>query len=337
MALTATERAARVKLMIFDVDGVLTDGTLYFTCDGDAMKGFNSMDGHGLKLLEQAGISTAIITGRHSKIVERRARELHVPHLYQGISDKLVAFGKLLEAAGVAADECGYMGDDWPDLAVMLRVGFAAAPASAHPEVLGRAHWIANARGGHGAAREVIDTLLRAQHRLPHPSQVVTADNAHTPDYFADDFSISMLDESGVTQYRITAASMIHYEDDAATHATQPAIRAFTPGQPVVTVTGKRAIINADGSIVDLYNNARIVRDAGPADPRMQADSEHFRVLTNDDIIETGKPVKLLRGASQMAANGMIYNNVTREMHLLGQVRGMITASDTAAGGAFRK
>ncbi|KAG0161975.1 hypothetical protein DFQ30_004640, partial [Apophysomyces sp. BC1015] len=165
MALTATERAARVKLMIFDVDGVLTDGTLYFTCDGDAMKGFNSMDGHGLKLLEQAGISTAIITGRHSKIVERRARELHVPHLYQGISDKLVAFGKLLEAAGVAADECGYMGDDWPDLAVMLRVGFAAAPASAHPEVLGRAHWIANARGGHGAAREVIDTLLRAQHR----------------------------------------------------------------------------------------------------------------------------------------------------------------------------
>ncbi|MEJ2767293.1 KdsC family phosphatase [Mycetohabitans sp. B46] len=165
MALTAIERAARVKLMIFDVDGVLTDGTLYFTPDGDAMKGFNSMDGHGLKLLEQAGIATAIITARNSRIVELRAREIHVSYLYQGISDKLVAFDKLLNAAGVTADECGYMGDDWPDLAVMLRVGFAAAPASAHCEVRSRAHWIATARGGHGAAREVIDTLLRAQGR----------------------------------------------------------------------------------------------------------------------------------------------------------------------------
>lgn len=165
MALSAIERAARVKLMIFDVDGVLTDGTLYFTCDGDAMKGFNSMDGHGLKLLEQAGIATAIITGRDSKIVELRAREIHVSYLYQGMRDKLVAFNTLLDAAGVTAHECGYMGDDWPDLAVMLRVGFAAAPANAHLEVLNRAHWVADARGGHGAVREVIDTLLRAQHR----------------------------------------------------------------------------------------------------------------------------------------------------------------------------
>lgn len=165
MALTAIERAARVKLMIFDVDGVLTDGTLYFTSDGDAMKGFNSMDGHGLKLLEQAGIATAIITGRNSKIVALRAAEIRVSYLYQGVRDKRVAFGKLLEAAGVAADACGYMGDDWPDLAVMQRVGFAAAPANAHPEALGCAHWVANARGGHGAAREVADTLLRAQHQ----------------------------------------------------------------------------------------------------------------------------------------------------------------------------
>lgn len=178
-------------------------------------------------------------------------------------------------------------------------------------------------------------TYWLLQNTLPRPAQMVSADKAHTPDYFADQFSISMLDESGVTQYRIAAASMVHYEDDAATHATLPAIRAFTPGQPVVTATGKRAVINADGSIVDLYDDAHIVRDAGSTDPRMQADSEHFRVLTNDDIIETEKPVKLLRGLSQMTANGMIYNNVTREMRLLGQVHGMIAASDTAAGGPF--
>lgn len=180
-------------------------------------------------------------------------------------------------------------------------------------------------------------TYWLLQNNLPRQSQLVPVDKAHTPDYFADTFSISMLDENGVTQYRIAAASMIHYEDDSATHATHPAIRAFSPGQPVVTATSQRAAINADGSIVDLYDNARIVRDASATEPRMQADSEHFRVLTNDDIIQTEKPVKLLRGSSQMTANGMIYNNVTREMRLLGQVRGMIAASDTAAGGPFGK
>ncbi|UDG82517.1 KdsC family phosphatase [Candidatus Vallotia cooleyia] len=165
MTLTITERAARVKLMIFDVDGTLTDGTLYFTPDGDAIKGFNSMDGHGLKLLEQAGIATAIITGRNSKIVELRAREIRVSHLYQGMSNKLIAFDKLLNISGVSANECGYMGDDWPDLAIMLRIGFSAAPAGAHPEVRNRAHLVTTARSGHGAAREVIDIILRAQDR----------------------------------------------------------------------------------------------------------------------------------------------------------------------------
>ncbi|HVE08836.1 MAG TPA: HAD family hydrolase [Paraburkholderia sp.] len=163
--LTATERAARVKLMIFDVDGVLTDGGLMFTADGDTMKSFNSMDGHGAKLLREAGIETAIITGRQSGIVPARAKDLHITHIYQGIGDKRVAFAELLKATGRTPEECGYMGDDWPDLAVMLKVGFAAAPANSHPEVIARAHWVSEARGGHGAVREVCDTLLRAQNR----------------------------------------------------------------------------------------------------------------------------------------------------------------------------
>ncbi len=163
--LTATERASRVKLMIFDVDGVLTDGGLMFTAEGDTMKSFNSMDGHGAKLLREAGIDTAIITGRQSGIVAVRAKELKITHVYQGVSDKTVAFAELLKATGVKPEECGYMGDDWPDLAVMLKVGFAAAPANSHPEVIARAHWVSEARGGHGAAREVCDTLLRAQNR----------------------------------------------------------------------------------------------------------------------------------------------------------------------------
>nr|WKF58216.1 3-deoxy-D-manno-octulosonate 8-phosphate phosphatase KdsC [Paraburkholderia busanensis] len=162
---TATERASRVKLMIFDVDGVLTDGGLLFTAEGDTMKGFHSMDGHGMKLLRQAGIDTAIITGRKSGIVAVRAKEMNVTHVYQGVQDKPAAFADLLQQTGLKAEECGYMGDDWVDLAVMLNVGFAAAPANSHPEVIARAHWVSEARGGHGAAREVVDTLLRAQHK----------------------------------------------------------------------------------------------------------------------------------------------------------------------------
>ena len=164
-ALSAAERASRVKLMIFDVDGVLTDGGLLFTAEGDTMKAFHSMDGHGAKLLREAGIDTAIITGRKSGIVAARAKELKITHLYQGIENKPAAFADLLQKTGLAAEDCGYMGDDWVDLAVMLRVGFAAAPANSHPEVIARAHWVSEARGGYGAAREVCDTLLRAQNK----------------------------------------------------------------------------------------------------------------------------------------------------------------------------
>ena len=163
--LSATARASRVKLMVFDVDGVLTDGALHFTAEGDYMKSFNSMDGHGLKLLREAGVETAIITGRRSEIVARRAEELRISHLYQGVGEKAAVLAELLRTTGVSADACGYMGDDWPDLAAMLQCGFAAAPANAHPEVIARAHWISKARGCYGAARELCETILRAQHR----------------------------------------------------------------------------------------------------------------------------------------------------------------------------
>jgi len=159
------QRAARVRLMIFDVDGVLTDGGLMFTGAGDTMKAFNSLDGHGAKLLREAGIDTAIITGRRSEIVAARAKELKITHLFQGVEDKRVAFARLLADTGVAAGACGYMGDDWPDLAVMLQCGLAAAPANAHADVLERAHWVSRRAGGHGAVRELCDLLLRAQDR----------------------------------------------------------------------------------------------------------------------------------------------------------------------------
>lgn len=161
----AIARAARVRLMIFDVDGVLTDGGLMFTGSGDTMKVFNSLDGHGAKLLREAGIDTAIITGRRSDIVAVRAKELRITHLFQGVENKRVAFARLLADTGLAPDDCGYMGDDWPDLAVMLQCGLAAAPANSHPDVLDRAHWVSQRQGGHGAVRELCDLVLKAQGR----------------------------------------------------------------------------------------------------------------------------------------------------------------------------
>ncbi len=170
--------------------------------------------------------------------------------------------------------------------------------------------------------------LLQAT--LPPPNEGAPHKKAHTPDYFADNFSVSELDQSGATQYRLTAAHMVHYEDDEDSDLTKPAIRAFQPGKPIVTATGDRGTVNGDASIVNLYDNARILRAAGYGDPAMQADSEHFRVLVNDDVIETEKPVKLQRGPSVMTASGMNYNNVTRVMQLFGNVRGAIAASDSA-------
>ena len=189
----------------------------------------------------------------------------------------------------------------------------------------------------------VVDALMAAlagitwwllQATLPSPNENQARPKTHTPDYFADNFSVSELDQSGATQYRLTAASLVHYEDDENSDLSKPAIRAFQPGKPIVTATGDTGKLNSDASIVDLYGNAQILRVAGYGDPQMQANSEHFRVLVNDDVIETEKPVKLQRGLSIMTASGMNYNNVTREMRLFGNVRGAIAATDTAGGSA---
>ncbi|HKR41616.1 LPS export ABC transporter periplasmic protein LptC [Paraburkholderia sp. EG287A] len=164
----------------------------------------------------------------------------------------------------------------------------------------------------------------------PREKEAAPRPLTHTPDYFADDFSVSELDQSGATQYRLTATHMVHYEDDENSDLTNPAVRAFQPGKPIVTATGLRGTVNADASIVNLYDNARILRAAGAGDPEMQADSEHFKVLVNDDVILTEKPVKLRRGQSVMTAtSGMNYNNVSRVIQLFGNVRGAIAPADS--------
>ena len=156
-------RAAKVRLMIFDVDGVLTDGSLHFGCDGELMKTFNVHDGLGIKLLHQSGVETAIISARQSAIVTRRASDLGFHHVLQGVHDKRVPFAALLEKTGFTAEQCGYIGDDVIDLPILTRVGFAVGVPNGRPEVHSRVHLLTKAGGGHGAVREVCEFLLHAQ------------------------------------------------------------------------------------------------------------------------------------------------------------------------------
>lgn len=159
----AVTRAARVKLMIFDVDGILTDGSLHYGPDGESIKTFNVLDGHGIKLLQQSGVMTVIISARKSLIVARRAADLGIQHLFQGVHDKRSAFELLLADTRIDADACGFIGDDVIDLPILLRVGFAASVPNAHAEVKSRVHYVTQASGGRGAARELCDFILRAQ------------------------------------------------------------------------------------------------------------------------------------------------------------------------------
>ena len=157
------QRAARVKVMIFDVDGVLTDGSLTYGPDGEAVKTFYVLDGLGIQLVQRTGVQTAIISARQSPIVVRRAADLGINHVFQGQHDKRLAFAELLAKTGVTAEECGYIGDDVIDLPLLTRVGFAVTVPSGHPEVQHRAHYVTKNPGGRGAVREVCDMVMRAQ------------------------------------------------------------------------------------------------------------------------------------------------------------------------------
>jgi 3-deoxy-D-manno-octulosonate 8-phosphate phosphatase (KDO 8-P phosphatase) len=162
----APERAKRVRLMLFDVDGVLTDGKLWYGAGGEAFKAFHVLDGHGIKLLQLTGTVVALLSGRRSEAVTARAAELGIVHVLQGIDDKRAAFEALAAQLGVPAAETGFMGDEVVDLPVLRRCGFACAPAQAHELVRASAHYVTRAPGGSGAAREACEFVLRSQGRL---------------------------------------------------------------------------------------------------------------------------------------------------------------------------
>ncbi|NTV69313.1 MAG: HAD-IIIA family hydrolase [Azonexaceae bacterium] len=159
-------RAANIKLVAFDIDGVMTDGGLHYTDDGHELKTFNVQDGLGVVLLRRAGIKVAIITGRTSNVVNCRAKDLGVEHVFHGVGNKGAVSGQLLEQLGLQWSELAFMGDDLIDLPAMTRCGLAIAPANARPVVKERAHMVTEASGGKGAVREAIEFILAAQGKL---------------------------------------------------------------------------------------------------------------------------------------------------------------------------
>ncbi len=158
-------RAQGVRVAFFDVDGVLTDGSLLFTESGETIKRFSTLDGHGLKMLQKAGITPAVITGRDSAPLRARLTALGITHVRYGTEDKAPAAQEMLKELGLDWSQAAHMGDDWPDMAVMMRAAFACAPSNSHAEVKAIAHYVTEREGGHGAARELCDLLLIASGR----------------------------------------------------------------------------------------------------------------------------------------------------------------------------
>jgi 3-deoxy-D-manno-octulosonate 8-phosphate phosphatase (KDO 8-P phosphatase) len=157
------EKASRIRLVVFDVDGVLTDGSLYIGDDGQEYKAFHSRDGHGIKMLLGRGVEIAVITGRTSRVVEHRMKNLGISHVYQGKLEKLPAFQELTQKLGVSEEQTAYVGDDVVDLPVMRRVGLAIAVQDAHPLVRQHSHWQTPNSGGRGAARDVCELIMEAR------------------------------------------------------------------------------------------------------------------------------------------------------------------------------
>ncbi|MCA1921439.1 3-deoxy-manno-octulosonate-8-phosphatase KdsC [Buttiauxella noackiae] len=160
------EQAANVRLLILDVDGVMSDGLIYMGNSGEELKAFNVRDGYGIRCVLTSDIEVAIITGRKAKLLEDRCETLGITHLYQGQSDKLLAFQDLLDKLAIPAEQVAYVGDDLIDWPVMAKVGLSVAVADAHPLLIPRADYVTRIAGGRGAVREVCDLLLLAQGKL---------------------------------------------------------------------------------------------------------------------------------------------------------------------------
>lgn len=157
------QKASKIKLLILDVDGVLTDNRLYYSNDGNELKTFYTRDGHGMVMLRKSGVDMAIITGRESQLVAKRAKDLKIAHLYQGVPDKLPSFQNLMNKLAISSDEVAYIGDDILDLPILMRVGLSITPTDGEEEVKSRVDYVSPHKGGNGVVREVCEMIMKSQ------------------------------------------------------------------------------------------------------------------------------------------------------------------------------
>lgn len=156
-------KAQKIKLLILDVDGVLTDNRLYYSNDGNELKSFYTRDGHGMVMLRKSGVDMAIITGRKSELVAKRAQDLKIQHLYQGVPDKLPSFEDLMKSLNIDPSQVAYIGDDILDLPILMRVGLSVTPADGEPDVKSRVDYVSPHKGGQGVVREICELIMKSQ------------------------------------------------------------------------------------------------------------------------------------------------------------------------------
>lgn len=354
------QRAKAVRLAIFDVDGVLTDGRLYFLADGSEFKTFNTLDGHGIKMLIASGVQTAIISGRSSPVVERRAANLGIQHLIQGREDKLVVLEQLLGELGLGYEEVAYLGDDLPDLPVIRRVGLGMAVASADAFVRQHAHGITSAAGGAGAAREFCELIMRAQgtsnrHRRPTcetteqkpaPGPVGLAGAYWSAGAGLLEHPTGNLPGPDSQHQQRRAGGLLHHRHGnravpgrrhprlppagpapgaPAAQRTNPgraARPAAIPRQPTPWhVQSTRGEAKGDGSEVELIDNVRIARTDARGRPTLLTTSR-LTVFPDKEYAETRQAVRIDAANGVTTAQGMKAYLQDSRMHLLSNVRG---------------
>jgi 3-deoxy-D-manno-octulosonate 8-phosphate phosphatase (KDO 8-P phosphatase) len=315
--------------MFFDVDGVLTDGGLFYSGQGETLKRFHVLDGHGLKALQQAGLRLGILSGRTHPATEARARELGFDVVIQGAERKGPAFDQVLRERGILAAECGHMGDDLPDLEIFDRVHFAAAPPHAVDAVLAAAHWISGKAGGFGAVRSIsvsIFALLAAaswglNEFLRRAQLEATVVNPAGPNAIIENPRVTRSDAQGHAQYRLDARRILFEERADRSLVDQPVMVSLASDRPATVMRADRAIITRQQNHIDLEGNVRIERSAFDGQPAAKVFTSQATFLVREERALTDAPVLIERGASTLQGKGMRLDQKTRQLEIVSDSR----------------
>ena len=292
--------ARQVRLLAMDIDGTLTDGSIWIGPQGECAKRFSVRDGFGIKLLQKAGIELAIITGRRSEIVARRAEELGIRHVFQDVPDKLVVLKELGARLGIGLQEMAFIGDDWPDLAatasVLILIGLGMVSY----------YFAKQAEQNHGAP---------------------AVEGRPDPDFFVEQMTLMRADANGNPSVRVEADHMLHYPLDQRMAFTRPRIISLDETQPLTTITSRKGSAPDSGDYADLQEDVQVLRAATADAPPMQLTTETARVDMVHNLISTAAPVQMQAGDNRLEGVGMEIRDQDHQLELKSRVRGHFPAT----------